>query len=50
MVVEKIEYISEEVASTQIINVENPKYALITYKKYINSVGERKKIPLFSLR
>ena len=40
--VQKIEYISEETANTEIImNVENPKYALITYRKYIFKVDKQ---------
>ena len=38
--VKKIEYISEQIAQTQIIEIENPKYALITYRGYVFKVDE----------
>ena len=38
--VTKIEYKSDEIASTEIINVENPKYALVTYRGYIFKIDE----------
>lgn len=38
--VTKIEYKSDEIESTEIINVENPKYALVTYRGYIFKIDE----------
>ena len=37
----KIEYINSEIASTEIINIENPKYALVTYREYIFRVDDK---------
>ena len=37
----KIEYINSEIASTEIMNVENPKYALVTYREYIFRVDDK---------
>lgn len=37
----KIEYISSEIAYTEIINIENPEYALVTYKGYIFKIDDK---------
>ncbi len=39
-----IEYISEKTATTDIIQVDNPKYVLVTYRKYIFKIDDKLRI------